>query len=106
MRWLVAILVVTFFATPALAEWYEGGTLHNASLAQWKAGSYSDKLATAGDWSVTILGEAKVRKIGFSGVKVIANEIVNCVDEVAKENSISSQRASEMAAACFIMLGL
>lgn len=31
-------------------SWYEGGTLHSATVVEWKAASESDKLATAADW--------------------------------------------------------
>lgn len=35
-------------AAPA-RHWYDGGTLHHATGTEWKAASYEDKLATAGD---------------------------------------------------------
>lgn len=31
------------------AEWYEGGTLHQATALQWQKASDADKLATCGD---------------------------------------------------------
>ena len=38
-------------------EWYEGGTLHNATVAQWKKATEQNKLATCADWLVALFRE-------------------------------------------------
>jgi len=44
------MLVMTIFSQSASAkEWYEGGTLHQASALEWQKSTYANKLATAGD---------------------------------------------------------
>ncbi|MDC9611569.1 hypothetical protein, partial [Pseudoalteromonas sp. GABNS16H] len=37
-------------------EWYEGGTLHDATIRQWLDATYDNKRATAGDWVTSVLG--------------------------------------------------
>ncbi|MEM1423512.1 MAG: hypothetical protein AAGH64_05865 [Planctomycetota bacterium] len=31
------------------SKWYKGGTLHKSTIAEWRAASYRDRLATAAD---------------------------------------------------------
>lgn len=35
-------------------EWYKGGTLHKATVAEWNGASFQNKLATSADWFVSI----------------------------------------------------
>ena len=46
---LALLLLVGLAAMPTqAAEWYEGGTLHEASALEWQQGTQENKLATAG----------------------------------------------------------
>ena len=58
--------------------WYQGGTLHSATVAEWLEATSPNRLATAGDWvTVTVgwtdLDEARQR----------ADALVACVNESA-----------------------
>ena len=51
--WLIVIGV--FVSTPVYSgEWYEGGTLHKATVQEWQQATYENRLATSGDWFVSI----------------------------------------------------
>ncbi|MEI7637497.1 MAG: hypothetical protein WCJ37_09340 [Syntrophus sp. (in: bacteria)] len=88
-------------------EWYQGGTLHKATVSGWNKASYSDKLATAADWDTTI---PKIRnKVQSSGdmntLRPYASELVQCVDKAASGMGYSNQGAAELAAGCQILMG-
>jgi len=66
-------------------EWYEGGTLHQSKISDWKNASYENRLATSYDFIVTLykvdgldfppLPEAKEIAIGFEkGISNVARE--------------------------------
>lgn len=102
-RFALALAAVTFFATPSFAEWYEGGTLHRANAEQWQSASSANRLATSGDWASHILGIDTVREIGLDGLRIFALELSSCVTE-ASSGAPSNTGASELAAACAILL--
>jgi hypothetical protein len=89
----------------ALADWYTGGTMHRATLGDWRTADPLDRLATAADWSVRILGEDRVRQVGMAGIRPYAEQLVACVDEVALEEGAAHFSAAEIAAACSTLLG-
>lgn len=50
MTMAIALLV----SAPSYAQWYNGGNLHRATVAEWRKASYENRLATAADWFVGI----------------------------------------------------
>lgn len=102
-RLALPFLALACLATPSFADWYEGGTLHRASLAEWKSAPASNRLATSGDWAAHILGEDQVRQIGMDGLRVRAQQMSNCVTEAAAGPS-PNLAASQAAAACAVLL--
>jgi hypothetical protein len=86
-------------------EWYQGGTLHSVTIAQWVNGSYRDKLATAGDWIVGRLGDEQARDM--SRLMGRAAGLVHCVDSVGfavYTTSKDSERVNSVALACIATL--
>lgn len=98
-----SFLVFATFATPSLADWYDGGTLHRANFEEWKSASKSNRLATSGDWAAHILGEDQVRQIGMDGLRVRAQQMSNCITGAATGTS-PNLAASQAAAACAVLL--
>ena len=48
------IIVVTptpYFVTATPLPWYVGGTLHNATIAEWRMADSRNKIATVSDWN-------------------------------------------------------
>jgi hypothetical protein len=46
-------------ATQPVTKWYEGGTLHNADLNEWNAGTKENRLATCADFLFAVRGQMK-----------------------------------------------
>jgi hypothetical protein len=91
---------------PATIKWYEGGTLHDATVGEWATGSYQDQLATAGDWIVARLGSEQARKM--TQLRNRAATLVSCVNSgsVAVMDSYgNSERVAGMAVACIDISG-
>jgi hypothetical protein len=57
---------------PNPPQWYEGGTLHRASLSEWRAADEHNKLATAADISATLLKGKFDNDMGVLRVKAEA----------------------------------
>jgi len=100
-------VVLALMSVSAMAqerEWYEGGNLHKATLAQWAAGSTSNRLATAADFAVAM---SENKKQPFSSLKQAMSaslSLADCLDEVAQEPAAKTQKASQVAATCWILL--
>ena len=60
---LLCVVMVLMLHVPATAkEWYEGGTLHDATIAQWKRAKRQDKIATCADWVSALLMRGEKRQ--------------------------------------------
>lgn len=85
--------------TQPTKAWYEGGTLHDATVAQWSAGSNANRLATASDWATVMTGWDTMEE-----ARELAENLKACVDESA-EVSPPEMKAPELAAACAVLMG-
>ena len=85
---LVGILLAGSITTSLAAEWYEGGTLHQSTMAQWSKGSEADKLATCADWVSKLYNEDKynseimnaINTFGMASIKEMSNGCVSLLD--------------------------
>ena len=88
-------------------EWYEGGTLHAATIAEWQDASYENKLATCGDWMAKLCGPKSnnINKIqSLNELKEKSNEIVICVDGATRGiDNLDNQKISEIALSCMML---
>lgn len=65
----------------SLTPWYEGGTLHEANVAEWKMATASNKLATAAAWlSATTWRDHLNSHPNFDGLWYPAQRLVTAVD--------------------------
>lgn len=92
-------------ASPApVAKWYVGGTLHRATMREWRLATYENKLATAGDFltanllkaggdpsSIDLEGFVRPAAIGFVADMEVAN----------KDGPADDMQVSEVAATLF-----
>lgn len=101
------VLGIASIASSVLAaEWYQGGTLHDATVGQWKVGSSRDRLATASDWTTGVIGQTEFERIGIDGVKALSEDLVACINEsVEGLPQTNAMKAAEIGAACIILLG-
>ena len=104
---LLSLLIVMTPLWATAGKWYQGGTLHRATVNEWNNASYSNKLATASDWASSVPNiKAKVRNSGDMGtLRFYASELVSCVDNAAAGKGYSNMKVSELAASCMILLG-
>ncbi len=42
----------------------------------------------------------------FTQMKADATEVMNCIDETVKESELASQKSTEVAASCVLLLGI
>ncbi len=88
-------------------KWFQGGNLHNATLAQWKSATYQNKLATASDWLTATKWKGHLNSSSdFDKIKVKAQMLVRAVDKVVsgKEmDQLDFMKANEIAAALVTM---
>lgn len=88
------------------SNWYEGGTLHEATISEWLEASDADRLATAGDWSFGILGRDQARSMGLDALKLKATDLAVCVNKSVEGNdALLSQPAKGIAALCAVTMG-
>ena len=83
---------------PVAKQWFQGGDLHNATVAQWKSATYQNKLATAADWLAATKWKGHLNTPNdFDRIKIKAQMLVNALDEVAKAEGIDDTQINEIA---------
>lgn len=85
-------------------KWYEGGTLHKASMQVWKISTDENKLATCSDFI------AQVRKDNgtpFNESEILTESyaLKRCIDASQDAKSTETWKVSEIAALCLVELG-
>ena len=79
-------------------QWFRGGTLHNATVSQWKNATYKNKLATAADWLASTVWKGHLNSPNdFDKVKIKSEMLVKAVDKVVAETKIESMKVTEIA---------
>jgi hypothetical protein len=86
------------------SQWYEGGTLHSATLDEWSRASRSNRLATAADFATHSLAKGGKGPVDMAIVKRWAKRLEAEISDVALEPGLENQRVSEVAAMSFILL--
>lgn len=119
MAVLMVLIVAVFSQTVSAKEWYEGGTLHQASALDWQQATYANKLATAGD---LVAGTYKNKKFipeiqnaitSMAGMKKISEELVSQLDAAfapdpdptVNQKLYSNQKVSSSAAMVMMLSG-
>lgn len=86
------------------SEWYRGGTLHRATVKEWREADYTNRLATAADWALTMLEKSGNKPADTDALKPFAVDLEACVSTTAASGYADGQSVSELAAACWILL--
>ena len=73
-------------ASTSEKSWYEGGTLHKATIDEWKIASEENKLATCADFIASFN-----KSISMPELKIKAASLVVCIDEAAKGISFKNR---------------
>jgi hypothetical protein len=85
-------------------EWFQGGNLHNSSVADWKVATRQNKLATAADWLTATKWKGHLTSPqDFDRLKLKAETLVNAVDEAVAGQNVDHLEVREIAAALLTM---
>lgn len=85
-------------------QWYEGGSLHSSTVAEWKTASYENKLATAADWLASSKWKGHLNTSSdFDNMKQKAEILVAAVDKAVSGNAPDSWKMNEITAAILVM---
>ena len=87
--------------------WYEGGTLHQGTLADWRRATGANRLATAGDMVYVLLTRQGEQNVDLGQIRVYAEAMVAGVDEMAKDDTLLDDAAiSEIIALIWLASGV
>ena len=83
-------------------NWYEGGTLHNATIAQWKVSTDQNKLATCVDFIASF--DKSISSMAM--LRLRAEEVKICIDIATSGSDYSNSiDVATMAALCVTEMG-
>ena len=79
-------------------KWFEGGTLHNATIGEWNSATYANKLATSADWLAVTVWKGHLHSPNdFDKVRVKAEMLVTAVNGVVEDKDIDNLNVTEFA---------
>lgn len=88
-------------------KWYEGGTLHQSKVSQWRKSSADNKLATSADFASQAIELGKASNPGsMEGLRGMAINVRTCIDEAVKDGHADDQTVGEIAAVCMLMMDM
>ena len=89
-------------------KWYEGGTLHQSTVKEWKQATTKNKLATAADWVLVFKSiKTKVKESGdFNTLKPFSESLITCIDKATVGiTTIDHQKTTQSAVVCGTLMG-
>ncbi len=114
---LLLIVIGIFVSTPTYSsEWYEGGTLHKATVQEWQQATYKNRLATSADWFVSITKsnnpelQEKLDALPtiqyLLTIKKFAIQLEKCVSDIVNDKKLarSDGLVAEYASMCYIAM--
>ena len=84
---------------PKDVKWYEDGDLHKSYVFEWREASYSNKLATCGDWMAVVDNEMTMDKL-----RSRAEQLVICIDETVAKDASGEEISGTMTTADIAVL--
>lgn len=97
---LFVFIGLTFCALAHAKEWYEGGTLHETTIAQWKKAAKQNKIATCADWISALYMNSKLNLLisGLEDLKKCTVALVDYIDEASKNTkSLDKENTNSVA---------
>lgn len=83
-------------------KWYQGGTLHKSTVAEWKNASDRNKLATCGDFVANMVDKST----SIDVIKIKSENLKTCIDEAVKGSDYTNDyKVSRIAAICAVSMG-
>ena len=87
LNWLCPLLPPLTPNPTSNPTWYEGGTLHQGTLADWRRATVANRLATVGDIVYVLLTRQGEQNLDLAQIRVYAEAMVAGVDEMAKDDT-------------------
>ncbi len=106
---LLVIALLVCVAPVSAKEWYEGGTLHDATIAQWKRAKRQDKIATCADWVSALCMKSKLTLLISEpdDLKTCTTALVDYIDKAsANTRALDKENANAVALMGMMMAGL
>lgn len=89
---------------PSSKQWYRGGTLHNATIAEWKIATQENRLATSADMIAATLKSEGKQLSNINELFPLASALERCVSEAGDSEQANSQKVADLAAGCSILM--
>jgi len=87
--------------TTSPTNWYEGGTLQQSLVCDWKVATYANKLATCADFMATTDNTISMEELKIRSENLVAN-----IDEATRGlESTDDMKISKVAALCVKTMG-
>lgn len=100
---LVASLLC--FSTVQAKSWYEGGTLHKATVKQFRAAQYENARATAADWLAATISDKEISKLNELNWKHASENLVVCIVKATDGvEAIQNNSVTDVAIMCMAQL--
>lgn len=116
IRPLIFLWLALFLNTAHAGKWYEGGTLHDATMAEWTQATPENKLATMGDMVSAIYNRGQfvstvqtaITEGKMPAIKTVAQLLVEQMDEASNDstNSVLEQKVSNMVVMLMMLHGV
>jgi hypothetical protein len=89
---------------PPNKQWYQGGTLHNTTIAEWKVATQENRLATSADMIAATLKNEGKQLSSINELFPLASALERCVSEAGDSEQANSQKVAGLAAGCSILM--
>ncbi len=82
-------------------SWFNGGTLHNSKINEWRMASFSNRLATAADF---IAATQKVDYGNLAEFRRMAADLESCISKSAEGGAADDERTTTISSYCLVLL--
>ena len=86
-------------------KWYQGGTLHDATMGEWYRASRRDRLATCADFVTFMLNHQGQSPRDMAHLRELASSLVICTSEAGDDIQLHGMKVKESAASCWVLMG-
>lgn len=102
---LFILVTLLLIGTAEAREWYEGGTLHSATVGDYLQGDPANVLATTADWVCAGIADSQVQKLNMDDIKKASAAVAICIVTATDGmTEIYGHQATEMAVLCMMQL--
>jgi hypothetical protein len=86
------------------SAWYQGGTLHNATIAEWRNATNENRLATSADMMAATLKSEGRKLSSFDELLPLAQNLERCISIAGESEAVRSQDVAGLAVPCILLM--